>query len=239
MPDWTLHHGDALTTLPTLAADSVDCVVTDPPYNSGGRTTGERINASARDKYVSGDAQHALTDFVGDNRDQRSYTAWLAMVLAECLRIARPGSSALVFTDWRQLPATTDALQAGGWTWRGIVPWRKPNTRPQRDGFRRACEYVVWGSRGPLAAHPEPVYLPGIVEGSQPRGTARRHITQKPEQVMRELVKVCVPGGVVLDPFTGSGSTGAAALAEGRSFVGIELSAHYADVSRDRFGLGA
>lgn len=231
---WTIHHGDALAVLPTLPAGSVDCVLTDPPYNSGGWTAAERRIDTTRGKYVSSNTQHVLPDFAGDNRDQRSYCYWLTLLLAEALRLATPGASCLVFTDWRQLPSTSDALQAAGWTWRGIIPWRKPISRPQRDGFRRECEYILWGSHGPLARHSDPVYLPGLVEGSQPRGKDRRHITQKPVPVLRQLVRVCPPGGTVLDPCAGSGSTGIAALAEGRKFVGIEITDHYAAVARQR-----
>ncbi|MBP2704381.1 site-specific DNA-methyltransferase [Microbispora sp. RL4-1S] len=230
----TIHHGDALAVLPTIPADTVDLVLTDPPYNSGGRTNAERAAQSARGKYVSSDAGHQLADFPGDNRDQRSYTLWLSLILAECLRASRPGASALVFCDWRQLPATSDALQAAGWTWRGIIPWHKPISRPQRDGFRRECEYVLWGSNGQPHRHAEPLYLPGLVTGSQPRGRGRVHITQKPVDVLRQLIAVCPAGGTVLDPFAGSGSTGVAAALEGRSFVGVELTAHYANVARQR-----
>ncbi|WP_433382771.1 DNA-methyltransferase [Streptosporangium sp. CA-115845] len=231
---WTLHHGDALAILPTLPAASIDLVLADPPYNSGGRTGTERAAQGARDKYVSGDAAHALADFAGDNRDQRGFGYWLALVLGQCLRAARPGASALVFCDWRQLPATSDALQAAGWTWRGIIPWRKPIARPQRDGFKRECEYVLWASNGVPARHVEPVYLPGLVEGSQPRGTVRKHITQKPVEVLRQLIGVCPPGGTVLDPFAGSASTGVAALLEGRAFIGVEITEHYAKVAQQR-----
>lgn len=231
---WTLHHGDALAVLPTLPAASVGCVIADPPYNSGGRTSSERRNQSARDKYVSGTSQHGLADFAGDNRDQRSYVLWLALILSQCLRASTPGASALVFCDWRQLPATSDALQAAGWVWRGVIPWRKTISRPQRDGYRRECEYVLWGSNGPPLRHADPIYLPGWFEGAQPRGRERRHITQKPVPVLRQLLQICPPGDVVLDPFAGAASTGVAALAEGRRFVGIELTEHYAAVGRER-----
>lgn len=230
----TLHQGDALTLLPTLPTASIDLVLTDPPYNSGGRTQADRTTRSSRDKYVSGDAQHQLADFAGDNRDQRGYVAWLTLILAECLRLARPGASALVFTDWRQFPATSDALQAAGWAWRGVVPWHKPIARPRQRGFTAACEYVLWGSNGPIDARRNPVYLPGLYTASQPRGRNRVHITQKPVDLLRELVKVCVPGGTVLDPFAGSGSTGLAALAEERDFIGVEITEHYAGIARQR-----
>ncbi|MFC5187121.1 DNA-methyltransferase [Actinomadura harenae] len=233
-PTWTLHNGDALAVLPTLPDASVDCVITDPPYNSGGTATSQRVNQTARGKYVGSNVKHTLADFAGENRDQRSFGYWMTLVLSECLRVSRPGASALVFSDFRQLPAVSDALQAAGWTWRGVIPWFKPNTRPQRDGFRRSCEYVLWGSHGPLARHPDPVYLPGLLQGSQPSGKKRQHITQKPVAVMQELVKVCPPDGTVLDPFAGAGSTGVAALAEGRGFVGVEVTPHYAQVARER-----
>jgi site-specific DNA-methyltransferase (adenine-specific) len=232
--DATIRHGDALTILPTLPACSVDAVITDPPYNSGGRTSTERGGQTARGKYVSGDARHELADFAGDNRDQRSYTYWLTVLLAECLRVATPGASTLVFTDFRQLPATSDALQAAGWTWRGVIPWRKPTSRPQKDGFRRECEYVLWGSDGQPYRHTPTLYLPGYLEGSQPRGAERQHITQKPLDVMRALVSICPPGGTVLDPCAGAGTTGVAALLEGRSFVGIEITDHYHAIAQQR-----
>lgn len=236
MPAWTMHHGDALTLLPTLTAP-VDAVICDPPYNSGGRTTTERISRSARQKYLTeGGRNHGfdLGDFTGDNRDQRGYLAWLSLLLAHCHRLTRPGGAALVFTDWRQLPTTTDALQAAGYTWRGVAVWHKPIARPQKGRLRQECEFIVWGSNGAMIPDNTPVYLPGHFTGSQPRGTQRRHITQKPEDVMRQLVRIVPPGGVILDPCAGSGTTGAAALAEGRSFIGIELSAQYAQIARQR-----
>jgi site-specific DNA-methyltransferase (adenine-specific) len=212
----------------------VDTVITDPPYNSGGRTNGERRGQTARGKYVSGDAQHDLADFTGDNRDQRSYTLWLSLILAQCLRISVNGAHLLVFTDWRQLPATSDALQVAGWTWQGTISWYKPVNRPRRGGFRSACEYILWGSNGPYDNQRE-IYMPGLLSASQPSGRQRRHITQKPvEGLLAELIHICRPGGVVLDPCTGSGSTGEAALTSGRSFIGIELSDSYYSVAVDR-----
>jgi site-specific DNA-methyltransferase (adenine-specific) len=241
MPAWTLHEGDALTLLPTLT-DPVDTVICDPPYNSGGRTMTERTSKTARQKYLTEGGRHHgfdLGDFTGDNRDQRSYLAWLSLILAQCHRLTRPGGAALVFTDWRQLPTTTDALQAAGFTWRGIAVWHKPTARPQPGRLRQDCEFIVWGSNGAMIPGNEPVYLPGHFTGSQPRGNNRQHITQKPEEVMRELVRIVPAGGTVLDPFTGSGTTGVAALLEGRRFVGIEQSASYARTARARLAAAA
>lgn len=236
MPTWTLHHGDALTLLPTLTTP-VDAVIADPPYNSGGRTMTERTSRTAREKYITAGGRTValdLADFTGENRDQRSYLAWLSLVLAHCYHLTRPGGTCLVFSDWRQLPTTADALQAAGYTWRGVAVWHKPLARPQRGRLKQDTEYILWGSNGAMIPDDNPVYLPGLYTGSQPRGTARRHITQKPLEVMQQLVRIAPPGGTVLDPFTGSGTTGAAALTEGRNFIGTEQSAHYTNIARER-----
>ncbi|UGQ10948.1 site-specific DNA-methyltransferase [Yinghuangia sp. ASG 101] len=228
---YTVHHGDALATLAGMPDTCVDAVVTDPPYNSGGRTSAERTSRSARAKYTT--ESGGLPDFGDENKDQRSYTRWMAEVLREAYRVTTTGGLATVFIDWRQLPAMSDALQMAGWTWRGVAAWHKPQSRPQKGRLKQSCEFIVWGSKGPVDADRNPVYLPGLYVGSQPRKD-RLHITQKPVEVMRELVKVCPPGGTVLDPFAGSGSTGVAALIEGRRFIGIEISADYSAIAEER-----
>lgn len=133
----TLYVGDALTTLRELPAASVDAVIGDPPYCSGGTSAADRTNETARRKYVSSYATHTLADFDGDQRDQRSYTYWSTLWLTEALRLTKPRGVCLVFTDWRQLPATSDALQAAGWVWRGLVVWHKPGARPPPWPFRQ------------------------------------------------------------------------------------------------------
>jgi site-specific DNA-methyltransferase (adenine-specific) len=220
--------------LAEMPDDCVESVITDPPYNSGGRTARERTSRTAKQKYTSVDAGHGLADFVGENMDQRSYGFWLTQIMTETQRLTQPGGKALIFTDWRQLPITTDAVQAAGWLWRGVLVWHKPQARPQRGRFIQDCEFIVWASNGALDADSNPVYLPGLYRGSQPSGSARRHITQKPVEVMRDLVKISKPGATVLDFCAGSGSTGVAALLEGRDFIGIEKTKHYADIATER-----
>lgn len=229
----SLYHGEALAVLAALPTASVDGLITDPPYSSGGMVRGDRMQG-VHAKYVNSDSEsgNALAEFGGDSRDQRAYGYWSALWLSECLRILKPGAPALVFTDWRQLPSTTDAFQAGGFVWRGIVPWSKPSSRPQSGRFRAQCEYVVWGSAGAMPVDYEDAALPGFFEANAPR--ERDHITQKPVDVMRELVRIVPAGGVVLDPFMGSGTTGVAAMIEGRRFVGVEMTEHFAAVAERR-----
>jgi site-specific DNA-methyltransferase (adenine-specific) len=228
-----LYRGDALAVLRELPDASVDALITDPPYSSGGMIRGDRATPGSHRKY-SGTITDAniLNEFTGDSRDQRAYGYWCALWLGEAMRVVKPGGIACLFTDWRQLPATTDAIQSGGWVWRGIVPWVKRAFRPQSGRLANQCEYVVWGSNGPIPVdHTAPIHS-GFFEANPPRD--REHITQKPVEVMRQLVKVVPEGGTVLDPFMGSGTTGIAAVLERRLFVGAELSAHYSGIAEQR-----
>ena len=229
----TLYGGDSLSLLAALPDASVDAVITDPPYSSGGMVRGDRAG-DVHTKYVRtiSVSGRALEMFTGDNRDQRSYAYWCTLWLGECLRAAKPGGACLLFTDWRQLPATTDALQAGGWVWRGIVPWAKLSARPQAGRFSAHCEYVVWGTAGPRPIEIGDACLPGFFQANAPR--EREHNAQKPLSVMRELVKIAPEGGTILDPFMGAGTTGIAAVIEGRNFIGAELIPHYQQVARER-----
>lgn len=232
----TVVRGDAIETLRRLPEASFDSLVTDPPYCSGGTGTSSRTGRSAAQKYISSDSKsgHALPDFGGDEKDQRSFTLWAHLWLSEALRVVRPGGSALVFIDWRQLPALSDALQMAGWRWRGIVVWAKTNARPQKGCFTNACEYILWASHGQPDRDHVPPILPGVYTMASPRGAERRHITGKPVDLMRQILRSTPPGGKILDPFAGSGTTGVAATLEGRRFFGVERSADYAQIARDR-----
>lgn len=226
---WTLYCGDAIAVLPVLGGSNG--VITDPPYSSGGAMRGDRT-ASPNAKYLRSDSKQAdyIPTFAGDNRDQRSYLAWSALWLGMCLDLAQPGAVLCCFTDWRQLPVTTDAVQAGGWVWRGVLPWLKPNPRPVAGRFAGGSEFVVWGSAGPM--RDEGACLPGHFTANPDRG--REHVTQKPLELMRVVVELVDAGGVVLDPFAGSGTTGVAALLSGRRFVGVERCLEHCEVAARR-----
>lgn len=227
----TLFQGDALAILRTLPTASVDTVLTDPPYSSGGRTMGAR-QADSRKKYQQSSAKRVYPAMLGDNRDQRSFTLWAALWLSECWRTAREGARLAVFTDWRQLPAMTDALQAAGWLWRGIVTWHKPSARPSIGDFKRDAEFVLIGSKGKPTPHtkacPAGVYRHNVC------ASRKIHLTEKPVALLEDLLAVTAPGGLVLDPFAGSGSAGEASLRTGRRYLGIELSPEYATLATER-----
>lgn len=166
----SIHHADALTVLRHLPPDTVDALITDPPYSSGGQFRGDRAQ-DTRNKYLSsGDiaAEYAKHSFTGDNLDQRSWTSWTAEWLSLARAGVKVGGVAAIFTDWRQLGALCDAVQWAGWIWRGVMVWDKKNCRPQPGRPRQQCEFIVWASNGPLDVKRKAPYMPGLYVAPPP-----------------------------------------------------------------------
>ncbi len=229
----TLHHGDCLPFLESLPEGSIDALITDPPYGSGGLHLSAR-QQPVKSKYQQSNTKRQYPLFDGDARDQRAHLRWSVMWLAECARTLKPGAPICVFSDWRQLPLTTDAIQAAGFTWRGVAVWDKTERgRPAMGRFRAQAEYVVWGSKGPMQTSRRADALPGVyrIAGRQ---ADKHHLTGKPTELMRAIVRICPPGGIVLDPFAGSGTTLVAAQLESRDWLGCEASAEYVGIARER-----
>ncbi|ACV56560.1 DNA-methyltransferase [Eggerthella lenta] len=229
--DNTIRNVDALAGLRELESDSCDALLTDPPYSSGGMFRGDRAGKTSK-KYQSTGVIDVKPEFYGDNRDQLSFMHWCAMWLSECHRVLKQGSVAMVFTDWRQIAATVNALQMGGFIYRGVFSWIKPAARPQKGRFTSNAEYCVWGSKGPMPS--DGCCIKGYFEKS-PEPTAKRiHSTQKPVELLEHLLKITPEGCTVLDPFMGSGSTAIAAIRTGRSFIGFEMSEEYCHLANGR-----
>ena len=227
----SLYQGDALNILSTLENESVDAVLTDPPYSSGGVTLGARQTNPAHKYQQTGTKRH-YPPMLGDAKDQRSWIMWCTLWLGECRRIARDGAPLMVFSDWRQLPALSDAVQAAGLKWLGIVVWDKRHARPQIGKFRQQCEFVLFAVKERFVPHTR-ACLPGVY--SYPVVAARKvHLTSKPVPLIEDLLTVTPPGATVLDPFMGGGSVGEACVRTGRAYVGIELSQEYFEISRNR-----
>lgn len=227
----TIYHGDCLDVLPSLSG--IGAVVTDPPYSSGGAFRSDRTKSTV-EKYVQGGTQTYRPEFAGDNRDQRAFLLWCQFWMSAARVACEPGAPCAVFTDWRQLPTTTDAVQIAGWVWRNVGTWWKPGCRMQKGRFSSSAEYVVYGSNGPVnhgVGNPQNVCRVPIEND-------KSHIAQKPLAVMNWVFKLVPEGATVLDPFMGSGSTLRAAKDAGCPAIGIECDERYCELAASRLDQG-
>jgi len=225
----TLYHGDCREVLPLLEKGSVGALLTDPPYSSGGMFRGDRT-AATKTKYVQTGTIAKRSGWTGDTMDQHAFFAWASLWMSEVRRIARNGASLMVFTDWRQLPVVTDAIQAAGWIWRGIATWWKPGIRMQRARFSSSAEFIAWGSLGKWLDHDGAPQ--NVLSCAPPKN--KEHIAEKPIRVVRWALEIAPPDAVVLDTFAGSGTTGRACKDLGRKAILIEIEEKYCDIAARR-----
>lgn len=189
-------HGDCGEVLAAMTPDTVDAVVTDPPWNLG-KSYGGHDDAMAPEAYVH----------------------WLAGVLRECARVAH---GPVVFLPGAvNAPRLAELLVASGLVRAAQLTWRKPDTEP-----------VVWTMRPPPAGTPRRIDAPEPAPGGSLFGG---HPCPKPRALLEVLVAAAVPpGGTVLDPFAGTGTTLLAARATGRSAIGVEREERFCAVTRRR-----
>lgn len=226
----TIYHGDSFDVLHDLSG--IGAVVTDPPYSSGGAFRGDRAQKTTT-KYVNSDTVAYRPEFAGDNRDQRSFLAWATMWLNAARNATDPGAVLCSFIDWRQLPILSDAVQAGGWTWRSLATWWKPGVRMVRGSFSMSAEYVIHATNGPADADHDGA-VQNVFRCSPVAGDEKHHIAEKPLAVMQWVLSVVKPGVAVLDPFMGSGATLLAARNCGHRAIGIEVDERYCEIAAKR-----
>lgn len=228
----TLYQGDCLEILPTLEAGSVDAVITDPPY----LTDDSQVPIRGKENAV---IRHT-TDSVG--------LPW-GYSLRWIDEVARlEPKHWIVFCNYRMLGDLICGLEQ--YAKLGCVfTWLQRNRPPMaRNVPRLDCEYVVW-AKHPRAKNGRirefksmvidvPMLQCGMIASERvviPGTGKAAHPTQKPLRViMPFLQRLTEEGDTVLDCFAGTGTTGVAAIKEGRSFVGIERDPGYFDIAKRR-----
>lgn len=158
---------------------------------------------------------------------------WTTAWLQACWRVAKTGAFIACFIDWRQIPALTDCMAMADWIWLGLAPWDKKIARPHKGKLRQQCEFIVWGSKGKMNIN-DGVYLPGIFSYPLIPSSKRYHMTEKPVELIKDLLEVTPENGVILDPFIGGGTTAIACAEKNRKCIGIELSEPIADIAAQR-----
>ena len=240
--------GDCIEAMRTLPAASIDLVFADPPYNLqlGGdlaRPDGSHVDAVTDhwDKFDSFAAYDAFT------------RAWLT----EARRVLKPGGSLWVIGSYHNIYRVGAILQdMGFWILNDIV-WRKANPMPNFKGtrFTNAHETLIWASMGEKAKYTfnyrtmktlndelqmRSDWVLPVCGGQEriKRNGVKAHPTQKPEALLyRVMLATTRTGDVVLDPFFGTGTTGAVARRLGREWIGCEREPLYREVAMERIEL--
>ena len=239
--------GDCIAGLKSLPDASIDAVFADPPYNLQLEGALHRPDQS-------------LVDAVDDAWDQFAsfahYDEFTRAWLSECRRVMRPDATIWVIGSYHNIFRVGAILQDLGFWMLNDIIWRKANPMPNFRGrrFTNAHEKLIWASRDSKAKRytfnyealkggnedlqvRSDWFLPLCTGGERLKDDAGRkaHPTQKPESLLaRVLLSSTNPGDTILDPFFGTGTTGAVARRLGRHFIGLERDPGYIDAARAR-----
>ena len=221
-----IRNADCLEILKTLPSESVDLVFTDPPYNISQQGTALVDTRTGEDRNIT-----------------RDYGAWdynfdPVPFLTECKRILKPNGSIIVWTS-EELFAKYRVWFAENMYPKHLLVWVKTNPIPQFAcvGYRSATELMFWAAKdNPNFIFQNQKDMTNVFYAPIVGGEERTdHPTQKPLSITEKIIKThCREGGVVLDPFMGSGTTGVGCVHTGRDFIGIELDKKWFELAQKR-----
>lgn len=199
----TIIHGDSLTVLRQMEAESVDAIITDPPYGIDYHT--KRTGASIK--------------------NDKSPFIWFLYDAFRVLKSGASGQGTLVcFTRWDVQQTFIDAMKLAGFQVRSEVIWDKVmhGMGDCKSQFAPTHENIIFAVKGKFSF---PGHRPkDVVSFMKLSSSQMIHPTEKPVGLLASLItSVTKPGDLILDPFAGSGSTLVAAKKTGRRFIGIEL----------------
>jgi modification methylase len=240
-------NGDCLEELRRLPDRSVDLVFADPPYNL--QLGGDLLRPD-----------NSKVDAVDDHWDQfesfAAYDAFTRAWMAECRRVLKDDGAIWVIGSYHNIFRVGVALQDLGFWILNDVVWRKSNPMPNFKGtrFTNAHETLIWATKSRGGRRYTFNYdamkmanddLQMRSDWSLPLCTgderlkdasgAKAHPTQKPEALLHRVILASTkPGDLILDPFFGTGTTGAVARRLGRKFIGIERETEYAEIAEAR-----
>ena len=210
-----LYNADCFDVLPDITDNSVDMIITDPPYST---------------PVITGFGRQTVKN-VADLSMQETY---VKMLKNEFERVLKPSGSVFMFCDDKYYPSIFRAfynwknVQLLVWD-KGVIGMGKP--------FRKRHELIVYANRETIDYNRSEniTHYPTVLQYKPIPSTARLHPAQKPTDLLRDLIiGFTDPGDTVLDPFMGSGSTGEACKEIGRNFIGIELNTDTYEIARNR-----
>lgn len=205
---------------------NVDCILTDPPYCiSRSHQLGFSNMGRAGMDYGQWDYGFNQTEWIQD-----------------CVPLLKKGGSIIIFNDWKNLSFVVQELEHCGCVVKDLLRWEKANPMPRNVESRYVIDFecAVWAVKGKgkwTFNKPKNVpYLKAVFKsGIVPGGKNRLHPTQKHLGVLEEIIKIHTnKDNTIFDPFSGSATTGLAALKLGRKFIGCEVDENYFSKAQKR-----
>ena len=231
----TLIHDDCLHALKSLDDSSVDLVLTDPPYNLG-------LFMKNRDAGIARMRDNYFGAAGWDNLEYSQWAKCMDSMFEEAARLLKAGGAMIVFMAVIKVETIVELAQKHGFYYKTTGTWHKLNPMPRNMNlhFINSTEswiYFIYGGKtGTFNNNGKALH--DFIETSITSKNERswgKHPTQKPVALMEYFVKTLSnSGGVVLDPFMGSGSTGVASMNLNRRFIGIEVDDTYYEIACNR-----
>lgn len=213
--------GDAIQGMKELPDNSVDCVITDPPYPtiSGGSGPNDQVQRPT--------GMLSKNDGKIFEYNNIHISKWIG----EVYRVLKEGTHLYLMTNFLNLQEYMEEIQKVGFEIHNLLVWKKNNATPNR-WYMKNCEYIIFARKG--AAKPiNDCGYKTVLEFDNPRN--KIHPTEKPIDLLQALVKNSSKiGDVILDPFGGSLSTAFASISTGRKVISWELSEEYFNLGMAR-----
>ncbi len=237
------YHADAFALMSDIPSDSVDCIWTDPPY----RLSNDGVTCVAGKRVSVNKGKWDRSEGIDSDHDFN--LSWLR----ECHRILKPAGTIWVTGTLHIYLSVGMAMMQLGFRILNDIIWEKTNPPPNLGCrcFTHSTETILWATKAPKNSRHKYTFnyddMKAENGGKQmktvwkyPAASRKekqfgKHPTQKPIALIDRCLRASThPGDLVFDPFAGSASTGVAALAIGRRFVGSEVEAEYADIGSRR-----
>jgi site-specific DNA-methyltransferase (adenine-specific) len=247
--DFVLYLGDSLNILAQLPENSVDMIFADPPYNLS--NDGFTVHAGRMVSVNKGNWDRSK----GFQDDYDFHYRWMEA----CKRVLKPQGTLWVSGTYHSIYQCGHALQSLGYHILNDIAWFKPNASPNLSCrfFTASHETIIWARKDKKSKHTFNYEL--MKDGEWPEdklkkpnlqmrsvwsmGTPKpnekkhgKHPTQKPIDLLKRIILSSTKeGDVVLDPFSGSSTTGIASAMHGRKYIGIDMEKGYLELSKKRF----
>lgn len=220
-----LKQGDCLKLLKKVKDNSIDLVVTDPPYKMN-HSTGGCTNIGMKNKWQGNiKAGNTVMDFSLDIK----FCQWLP----EIYRILKPSSHCYIFCNDKNIKELLNEATKIGFRESNVLVWIKNNATPNRY-YMKNLEFILFLYKGKA----KPINNMGskcAIEIKNINGKEKFHPTEKPIELLKQYIgNSSKENDWVLDPFMGSGSTGVACINTNRNFIGIELDEKYFNIAEKR-----